>query len=159
MKTFIRSAGLFILALSLGILLAPRAGGIAQLTGSALLDQIQLISGQIQSSLDAATPGVAIHIATLLLALGAVIVASFIYLLVFVPIRIHSMHREIRRQREQIQSMKSEVHLSSELLLDARRDYDMQGMSHAQHEVARPRLQRWTGPRRDGHQTKDATHT
>ena len=156
MKTFIRTAGIFILALSLGILLAPRAGSMAQLTASALRNQIQSIAAQLQSSMDAAAPGVALHMATILIALGAVMVASFIYLLVYVPVRIHSMHREMRRQREQIQAMKSEVHLSSELLLDARRDYEAHGGDRAGQESARMRLHQWTTPRRDGGQTKEA---
>jgi hypothetical protein len=160
MKTFIRTAVLFILALTLGILLAPRAGSIAGLTASALGDQIQSMALQLQTSVDALTPGVAIHLATIIIALGAVIVAAFFYLLVFVPLRIHSMHREMRRQREEIQAMKSEIHLSSELLLDARREYEGPGGKLPQREAAaRARLREWTVPRRDGQQTKDPVHT
>lgn len=144
------------MALSLGILLAPRAGSIAELTARAVADQIQSMALQLQSSIDALTPGLAIHLATILIALGAVIAASFFYLLVFVPLRIHSMHGEMRRQREEIQAMKSEIHLSSELLLDARRDYEGQGGKLSQREAAaRARLREWTVPGRDGQQTPD----
>ncbi|HLY61677.1 MAG TPA: hypothetical protein VKV95_13100 [Terriglobia bacterium] len=157
MKTFLRMAGVFVLALSLGIFLAPRAGSVAQLTASALGDQIQSIAAQLQSSMDALTPGVAVRVATLLIVLGAVIAGSFLYLLVFVPLRIHFMHGEMRRQREEIQAMKSEIHLSSELLMDARRDYEGQSGKVQQREVAaRARLRQWTFPGRDGQQTKDA---
>ncbi|HEV2348688.1 MAG TPA: hypothetical protein VG028_02470 [Terriglobia bacterium] len=158
MKTFIRTTGLFILALSIGILLAPRAGSIAQLTASALRNQIHALAGQIQGSLDAAAPEVAVHIATVLIGLGAVGLTLFLYLLVFMPLRIHSMQREMRRQREQLQSMMSEVHLSSELLLDARRDYQAQGETPVQRETAPSRLHQWTVPRGAGQPAKGATH-
>ena len=158
MKAFTRTAGVFILALSLGILLAPRAGSVAELTARAMGDQIQSMALQLESSMDALTPGVAIHLATILIVLGGLIVASFFYLLVFVPLRIHSMHREMRRQREELLAMKSEIHLSSELLMDARRDYAGEGGKLPQREAsARARLRQWTFPGRDGQQAKDAS--
>lgn len=123
MKTFIRTAGIFILALFLGIILAPRAHIMANLTGGAFKEQVHAIAIQVQGLVDASSPSVAFHLATILLAAGAVVVIFFIYLLVFVPIRIYSMQREIRSQGEQIQSMKSEIHLSNELLLEARAKY------------------------------------
>ena len=159
MRNLARMAGLFILALLLGIFLAPRAQSLAQLTGSALRGQVQAVTLQMQSSMDAAAPDVAVHVATILLVLGAAIVASIVYLLVFLPLRIHSMQRELRSQREQIQAMKSEVHLSSELLLGARREYNLQERDRKvkEQEAAQPRLrQAWTPPRRDGHQDRDA---
>jgi len=158
MKTFIRMSGVFILALSLGVLLAPRALSMALMTANAVQDQIQTFAQQMQTSMDAAAPGVAVHVATVLIAVGAVIAASFIYLLVFVPLRIHSMHSEMRRQREEIQAMKSEIHLSSELLMDARRDYQTHEGSGAGAEAARSRLHQWVVPRNGGKQIKEVAH-
>jgi len=109
MKSLIRTLGIFVVALSLGIFLGPRVESMVQLTAAAVQGQVQSGSAQLQSSLDAAAPGVASHLATLLIVLGAIMLSTLISLVIFVPLRIHSMKREIRAQREEIQSMKSDA--------------------------------------------------
>ncbi|MHB8653697.1 MAG: hypothetical protein ACYDA9_07450 [Terriglobia bacterium] len=92
---------------------------------------------QVQSFVDASSPSLAFHLATLLIAAGAAIVIFLIYLLVFVPIRIYSMQREIRSQGEQIEAMKSEIRISNRLMLEARAKYEPQsGMDVEKHELA-----------------------
>ena len=125
------------LALLLGIILAPRAHVLAHLTGGAFREQVHGMATQVQSFVDASSPSFAFHLATLLIAAGAAIVIFFIYLLVFVPIRIYSMQREIRSQGEQIESMKSEIRISNRLMLEARAKYEPQpGMDIEKHELA-----------------------
>jgi hypothetical protein len=160
MKSLIRTLGIFVVALSLGIFLGPRVESMVQLTGAALQGQVQSGSAQLQSSLDAAAPGVASHLATLLIVLGAIMLSTLISLVIFVPLRIHSMKREIRAQREEIQSMKSEIHLSSELLMDARRNYRVQEHEKKESEPVRPSsgLRQWVAPRRAPQHAKDPSH-
>jgi hypothetical protein len=149
MKSIIRSAGIFILAMSLGIILAPRAYNLAHQTGNAFGGQFQAIVAQAQSYIDTASPNLAAHLATSLILMGASAVFLLLYLLVIIPIRISSIQREIRSHGEQIESMKSEIHLSSELFLDARREYKGKSAvekDHEQNVEAKSRLHRFVFP-------------
>lgn len=127
MKNIIRSAGIFILALSLGIVLAPRAYSFAQQTSDSIGGQFQALITQAQNLIDNASPSLAAHVATSLILVGIAGIFLIIYLLLIVPIRIRSIQKEIRNHGEQIEAMKSEIHLSSELFLDARREYQGKG--------------------------------
>jgi len=160
MKSLIRTVGIFVVALSLGIILAPRVQSMVQLTAAAVQGQVQSGSAQLQSSLDAAAPNVASHLATLLIVVGALTLSTLVSLVIFVPLRIHSIQHEIRAQREEIQAMKSEIHLSSELLMDARRNYKGQEHDKKESEPARPSsgLRQWVIPRRPPQNAKDPSH-
>lgn len=140
MKSMIRITGLCILALALGVILAPQVYSLGQQTTSEFQEQAIALVAQLQNYVDAASPNVAAHMAAILLGAGGVAVALFVYLLVFVPIHLYSLQREIRGQGEQIDSLKREIHLSSDLFLEARRGYTAQHENEKEHAEGKSRL-------------------
>jgi hypothetical protein len=162
MKNFIRFAGISILAMSLGIVLAPRAYSFAQQTSNSFGGQFQALITQAQNFIDNASPSLAAHLATSIILFGIAGIFLIIYLLVIVPIRIHSIQKEIRTHGEQIEAMKSEIHLSSELFLDARREYQGKGAvekAHNENVVGKSRLHMLMSSERQAQQTKhDGKH-
>ncbi len=136
MRSFIRGAGIFIVAAGLGVLLAPNAHLLTHQAGEALHEQTRDVLAQAQTFVAGASPTWAAHLATILI-IGAASAALLIaYLVVSVPIRLASMQRQIRRQKEEISSLRGELQVSSELLREARRDLQLQ-----RERIAQPSLE------------------
>lgn len=146
MKSMIRVMTLFFLALVLGVILAPRVYSVAHQTGYSFQGQVNSIILEMQGTAQNISPTAAALAPAILAGAGALAAALFVYLLLFVPYRIYALQRQIRRQGEQIDSLRREIYLSSDLFIDARRNNKAQIENERAHADAKSDLRQFIFP-------------